>query len=258
MTAVPGSATVSIVVPVLNEAARLPRLLHRLRQDFAGCEVLVVDGGSTDASPDLVGPPARLVRSAPGRGRQLNAGAQRARGEVLWFQHADTDVDPAALAQLRAALTDPRVVGGGCTLAFDRQSPALRYVAWTSNQRARRLNQIFGDQALFVRRSVFDELGGFSDLPLMEDLEFSRRLARAGSLVMLPARATTSSRRFDEHGTLRQLAFMQWLKLLYFAGRDPADLARRYAAGPPGRRRPPGRRTAPSLSPEEIAREHSG
>jgi rSAM/selenodomain-associated transferase 2 len=225
--------TVSIVVPVLDEAPRLPSLLERLHRDFPGCEVIVVDGGSTDGSPDLVGPPARLVTSTRGRGRQLNAGAAAATGDVLWFHHADTRADPAALGQLRMALADPGVVGGGLRLRFDRPGPALAWVAMTSNARARHLHQIFGDQAMFIRRTVFQRLGGFPDLPLMEDLEMSRRLARVGRLALLPATSIASARRFTEHGTLRLLAFMQWLKVLYFAGIEPAELARRYAAGPP-------------------------
>ncbi len=224
--------TVSIVVPVLDEAATLDATLHRLHREFPQCEVVVVDGGSTDGTPDLVRPPARLVRSARCRGRQLNAGARHSAGEVLWFHHADTRVHPAALGQLRAALADPAVVGGGLTLRFDRRTPGLDLVAWTSNARTRRLHWVFGDQAMFLRRSVFDALGGFPDLPIMEDLEMTRRLARSGRLVLLPATSTASARRFTQHGTLRMLVYMQWLKLLYFAGADPAGLAGRYAAGP--------------------------
>ncbi len=155
---------------------------------------------------------------------------------MLWFHHADTRIEPSALPELRAALADPSVVGGGCRLRFDRESRALRYVAWTSNARARRLHWVFGDQAMFVRRSAFDALGGFPDLPLMEDLELSRRLARIGRLTLLPATSTASARRFDAHGTWRLLAFMQWLKVLYFAGVDPHEIARRYEAGPWPRR----------------------
>lgn len=227
-----GSPTVSIIVPVLNEAAHIEAVLHRLHRDFPGCEVVVVDGGSTDGTAELVGPPARLVRSPPGRGRQLNAGVAHSGGEVLWIQHADTHVDPAALDQLRGALADPSVVGGGLTLRFDRHSPSLSYVAATSNIRARRLGWFFGDQAMFVRRTVLEALGGFPDLPVMEDLEHSRRLHRVGRTTLLPATCTASARRFTEHGTLRMLVFMQWLKLLYFAGADPTRLAQRYARGP--------------------------
>jgi rSAM/selenodomain-associated transferase 2 len=242
---------VSIVVPVLNEAPRLPGLLAQLQAGFPDCEVILVDGGSTDGSPDLVRPPARLVPSARGRGRQLNAGAAAATGDVLWFHHADTYVEPAAMAQVRGALADPGVVGGGLSLRFDRRTPALAWVAATSNARARRLHQIFGDQAMFVRREVFERLGGFPDFPVMEDLELSRRLARVGRLAVLPATSTASARRFTEHGTLRLLIFMQWLKVLYFAGVDPADLARRYAAGPPRLRRRPGAAVPAGSTPEQ-------
>lgn len=242
----PGQPTVSIIVPVLDEASRIAATLHRCRRDFPDCEVVVVDGGSTDGTPDLIGPPARLVSSPRGRGRQLNTGAAHSSGEVLWIHHADLRVDPAALGQLRAALTDPGVVGGGLTLRFDQPTASLNWVAAASNARARRLHWIFGDQAMFVRRRVFDALGGFPDLPLMEDLEMSRRLAAAGRTVVLAATSTASARRFTQHGTLRMLAFMQWLKVLYFAGVDPADLARYYTAGPPhlprrGRGRSPDR-----------------
>ncbi len=237
--------TVSIIVPVLDEEPRIGAMLARLGRDFPGCEVVVVDGGSSDASADLVRPPARLVRSVRGRGAQLNAGAVHSSGEVLWIHHVDTRVDPAALGQLRAALSDPAVVAGGLTLRFDRRTPSLDYVAATSNARARRLHWIFGDQAMFVRRTALQALGGFPDLPIMEDLELSRRLARMGQTVVLPATSTASARRFTEHGTLRMLAFMQWLKLLYFAGADPVALARCYATGPRSLRR----RTRPCVSP---------
>ena len=248
----PAGLSVSIIVPVLDEEARIGAMLARLQRDFPGCEVVVVDGGSVDATADLVCPPARLIRSGPGRGPQLNAGAAHSSGEVLWIQHVDTRVDPVALGQLRAALADPAVVGGGLTLRFDRRSAGLDYVAATSNARARRLHWIFGDQAMFVRRSSFEVLGGFPDLPVMEDLEFSRRLARIGCTVVLPATCTASARRFTEHGTLRMLVFMQGLKLRYFAGADPAALARRYAAGP----RPRRRRTGPTEPPVSAASSH--
>lgn len=224
--------SVTIVMPVLNEEARIGPTLRRLRRDFPGCAVVVVDGGSTDATAGLVTAPARLVRSRPGRGAQLAAGVAHSDADVVWIHHVDTRVDPAALAQLRAALADPRIVGGGFTLRFDRAGVGLAGLAALSNLRARRLGWIFGDQAMFVRRSALTRLGGIPDLPIMEDLELSRRLARIGRTVLLPAVSTASARRFTEHGTLRMTVFMQGMKLRYLAGADPAALARRYAAGP--------------------------
>ncbi|MER5216867.1 TIGR04283 family arsenosugar biosynthesis glycosyltransferase [Streptomyces sp. NPDC002838] len=230
---------VSVIVPVLNEEATVQAALSRLCRDFPDCELIVVDGGSTDATVELATPHATVVHSGRGRARQMNEGARHAGGEVLWFVHADTTIDPAALGQIRACLADPDVVGGGLTIRFDRRTPGLNYLARTSNARARRLHHIFGDQAMFIRRTVFDDLGGFPDLAIMEDLEMSRRLHRRGRLCLLPATSTASSRRFTAHGTWRMIAFMQYLKLLYFAGVDPELIRARYAAGPRLTRRRP-------------------
>lgn len=224
--------SVSIVVPVLNEAPIVADALRRLRTDFPGCEVIVVDGGSTDATVSRAEPWARVVRSPPGRGRQMNAGARAAGGEVLWFVHIDTAPHPGALKQLRAALADTEIVGGGLRLRFDRRSPGLQFLAWSSNLRARRLQQVFGDQAMFVRRETFDALGGFPEIALMEDFEFTRRLARHGRLAVLPAPCLASARRFESHGTWPMIALMQYLKVLHLCGVAPETIARRYAAGP--------------------------
>lgn len=223
---------VSVIVPVLNEEATVQAALSRLCRDFPDCELIVVDGGSTDATVELAMPYATVVHSACGRAKQMNEGARLAGGDVLWFVHADTAIDPAALGQIHACLTNPDTVGGGLTIRFDRRTPGLNYLARTSNARARRLHHVFGDQAMFVRRTVFDELGGFPDLAIMEDLEMSRRLHRRGRLCLLPATSTASSRRFTAHGTWRMIAFMQYLKLLYFVGIDPELIRARYAAGP--------------------------
>lgn len=223
---------VSIVVPVLDEAGRIEACLARIVRDFGGCELVVVDGGSTDGTVERAAPLARVVHSRPGRGPQLNAGAAATKGEIIWFLHADTRIDPAALGQIRSAVADPEVVGGGLSIRFDRASPALGYLAWSSNQRARRLGHIFGDQAMFVRRTVFDRLGGFADIPLMEDFDLSRRLRRRGRLVLLDATSTASARRFETYGTWRMIAFMQYLKLLFVAGAEPHRIAARYRAGP--------------------------
>ncbi|WP_219412526.1 TIGR04283 family arsenosugar biosynthesis glycosyltransferase [Pseudonocardia nigra] len=219
------------MVPVLDEAAGIEACLLRLRTDFPECELVVVDGGSTDGTAALAARHARTVTAPRGRGRQLNAGAAATSGDVLWFVHADCVVPPAALGALRAALADPRVVGGGLRLAFDRRSPGLDWLRVTSNLRARRLHQVFGDQAMFVRRTVFDALGGFPELPLMEDFEMSRRLARRGRLAVLDVAVTASARRIAAHGPWRMIVLMQWLKLQYLLGVDPERIRRRYERG---------------------------
>jgi len=227
-----GATAVSIIVPVLNEVATIRAGLTRLRTDFPDCELVVVDGGSTDGTVAAATGLARVLRTEPGRALQMNTGAAHTNGDVLWFVHADVVVDHAALTQMGEALAEPGTIGGGLTLRFDRRTRSLDYLARASNLRARRLHQIFGDQAMFVRRCVFDAAGGFLPLPLMEDLEFSRRLHRHGHLVLLPATSTASARRFTEHGTAQMVVFMQYLKILYFAGVSPERIRRRYERGP--------------------------
>ncbi|MGH3671068.1 MAG: TIGR04283 family arsenosugar biosynthesis glycosyltransferase [Pseudonocardiaceae bacterium] len=223
--------SVSIVVPTLNEATRIEDCLRRLRRDFPGCELVVVDGGSTDETAVLAARYARTIRSAAGRATQMNAGAAVTRGEILWFIHADCWVPADALTLLRQAVRDTGVVGGGLQLSFDQRSLGLDYLAASSNLRARRLNWIFGDQAMFVRREVFDAVGGFPDLPLMEDLEMSRILRRRGRLAVLPTTVTASARRLVDQGPWRMTVLMQLLKLQYLLGGDLERIRRRYEAG---------------------------
>ncbi|MDA8354953.1 MAG: TIGR04283 family arsenosugar biosynthesis glycosyltransferase [Actinomycetota bacterium] len=233
----PTAPSAAIVVPARNEEDRIAASLLRLRLAFPTAELVVVDGSSTDNTAAVAAELAPVLTCAPGRARQMNLGAEATDAEVLWFVHADVTVDPGALGQIRAALSDPRVVGGGLSLRFDRRSPGLDYLAWSSNQRARRLGLVFGDQAMFVRRRAFDELGGFPEIAVMEDLELSRRLKRLGRLVVVRATSTASARRFEAHGTWSMIAYMQYLKALYFAGADPVEIERRYRSGPPWRRR---------------------
>ena len=237
----PNLLSVAIIVPVLNEAPGIESSLQRLRRTFPDCEIVVVDGGSTDETASLASPYARVLQSEPGRALQMNLGASVTSAPVLWFIHADTVIDPAALEQIQLALANPLVAGGGLSLRFDRKSFGLNYLAWSSNKRAKYLHWIFGDQAIFVRRSVFDALGGYPVLPIHEDLELSRRLHRSGRLVLLEATSTASARRFVEHGTWSMIAFMQYLKALYFLGVEPEKIRLRYVAGPPSLNRRNGR-----------------
>ncbi|MDA8074147.1 MAG: TIGR04283 family arsenosugar biosynthesis glycosyltransferase [Actinomycetota bacterium] len=243
---------VAIVVPTLNEAAGIVAVLRQLRRDFPDCELVVVDGGSCDATATLAAGHARVLHSPAGRAVQMNVGAAATSAPVLWFVHADCRIDPNALGQVRAALADPRVVGGGLTLRFDRRSIDLGYLAWSSTKRARHLHQVLGDQAMFVRRDAFEMLGGFPEIAIMEDLELSRRLARRGRLVVLRASSTASSRRFVEHGTWSMIVFMQVLKACYFLGLAPEKLARLYRAGPPWNQRPTARAEARACTSGEV------
>lgn len=220
----------SIVVPTLNEAANLARVLPDLVARERGAEVLVVDGGSDDDSRAVVaGTPSVRWLSAPrGRARQMNAGARAAQGEIVLFLHADTALPDGAGAAIRAALGDPAVVGGRFDVRLDSRRPLLVLVGWLMNRRSRLTGISTGDQGIFVRRTVFDTLGGYPDIPLMEDVELTRRLKRRGRLAALRLRVVTSARKWEDEGVVRTIVLMWTLRLLYTLGVSPARLHRWY------------------------------
>jgi rSAM/selenodomain-associated transferase 2 len=226
----------SIVIPVLNEARNLEPLLAGLAALGPAVEVVVVDGGSEDGTADVATRRSgvRLVRSARGRARQMNAGARVAAGRTLLFLHADTRPPAGFVEAIAAPLADPRVVGGRFDVAFDSPRWPFRVIAACMNARSRWTGIATGDQAIFVRRDVFASLGGYADIPLMEDVELSRRLRRAGRLACLRARVVTSARKWEREGVVRTVLLMWALRLLYACGVSPARLhAWYYPARPP-------------------------
>ena len=189
-----------------------------------------MDGGSDDATTQVAArfSRVRLLTSPRGRARQMNAGAHASRGDVLLFLHADTWLPDGALGAVTTALEDSRVVGGRFDIRFDSPRAVFRMIAFFMNLRSRMSGISTGDQAIFVRRQVFEAMGGYPDMPLMEDVEFSRRLKRRGRLAALPCRVTTSSRKWEREGALRTMALMWALRFLYMAGVPPARLHRWY------------------------------
>jgi rSAM/selenodomain-associated transferase 2 len=221
----------SIVMPVLNEAASIVAALEALAPLRArGVEVIVVDGGSTDATPDVARPLADCVLSAPrGRAWQMNGGAAIAGGDVILFLHADTRLPENADALLCDALAKTQRVWGRFDVAFS--GGALPLVALTMNLRSRLTGIATGDQAMFVRREAFARVGAFPAIALMEDVALSARLKRISPPACLRARVTTSPRRWRRHGTLRTVLLMWRLRLAFFLGADPKRLARAYGHG---------------------------
>lgn len=223
----------SIILPTLDEAEGIAACLaplQGLRQ--AGHQVVVVDGGSRDGTPGLAAPLADRVLAAPrGRARQMNAGAARAEGDAFLFLHADTRLPEAAAARIAAALGDH--VWGRFDVRIEGRPALLRLVAALMNLRSRLTGIATGDQAIFVRRTVFEALGGFPDQPLMEDIELSRRLKRFGRPACLSARVRTSGRRWERHGVWRTILLMWRLRFDYWRGVPAERLARRYDPGPP-------------------------
>lgn len=217
---------VSVIIPTLNEADHVAASLRSVEAQPGKVETFVVDGGSTDDTRSIAERHAVVVPSERGRAVQMNTGARHAHGEALLFLHADSALHPEALAHVRRTLRDPRIVGGTFTLSFDRDEPLLRVYAFCTRFRFRYFH--YGDQGIFVRRSVFERLGGFKEIPLMEDVDFLRRLYRAGRVALLPFPVTTSARRFTRRGAFRQQSLNFLLVSLYAMGANPKTLARWY------------------------------
>lgn len=227
------SPLLSVVVPTLNEASTLPRLLDDLRRLTAPYEVVVADGGSADATLAAArAAGARVTVAAAGRGAQLRAGAAVARAELLCFLHADARLDaPAAAALDELARTRP-AGAFAFRLAIDASGAAYRLVEWGANARSRWLRLPYGDQGLVVSSRDYAAVGGYPPWPLMEDVALVRALGRRGPVRVLPAGIRVSARRWERDGVLRRTFANWWLLARFVAGVPPARLARSYRPGP--------------------------
>jgi len=231
---------ISVIIPTLNEERTIMvTLAHTATLGFD--ELIVVDGGSLDQTPVLVESyrrrtqspaqsPVRLVTAPCGRARQMNEGAKASGGEILLFLHADTQLPDDAKTMIDTTLADQRMVGGRFDVRFDRPSMWGTIISRMMKWRSRLTGIATGDQALFVRRPIFEQMGGFADMPLMEDIEFSRRLKRKGATAALTATVTTSFRRWEQHGPLRTILLMWTIRFLYWVGISPSHLVEWYKA----------------------------
>ena len=220
----------SIIMPVLNEGEGIAAALDALAVLRAlGTEVMVVDGGSRDATIQRARLRAdRVIAAPPGRGLQMNAGADKASGDVLLFLHADTRLPADADHVVLNGLERSGGVWGRFDAEIEGQSPLLVVIAWLMNLRSRLTGIATGDQAMFVRRDAFQAAGGFAAIPLMEDIELCKRLRRVSRPLCLRERVVTSGRRWEKDGVLNTVVLMWRLRLAYFLGADPKALARRY------------------------------
>lgn len=217
----------SIIIPVLNDASALASLLASLQAARDRVEIIVVDGGSTDASGEIAERHAhRVLHTPPGRASQMQAGAQVATGTWLWFVHADSVLSPTLLAEIQQL--PEHVQWGRCNVQFDDSRAAFRMIAFFMNWRSRLTGICTGDQGIFVRRELFSQTGGFASLPLMEDVELSARLKKQAHLHCPATPLVTSARRWQAHGVLRTILLMWWLRLQFFAGVPATRLHRRY------------------------------
>ena len=221
---------ISIIIPILNEANFITQTLSALQPLRAiGHEVIVVDGGSEDVSLTQSQPLAdRVIRSPRGRSRQMNAGAQIARGEILLFLHADTFLPEGADRLIISKMKQKGKIWGHFDVHLSGRHPLLRLIEYLMNWRSRLSGIATGDQGFFVRRQAFQSIGGFPEIDLMEDIALSRALKKCGHPLCLRQRVVTSSRRWENNGILRTVFLMWYLRLAYFMGTNHEALSRLY------------------------------
>lgn len=220
----------SIIMPVLNEEVVLEQYLILLTQQCIHHEheLLIVDGGSTDATVRIAEKYGQVIHAPRSRATQMNMGAKAAQGDVLLFLHADTQFPEHAFSAIEHALSSQKVVGGAFKLCFNCDNLLYKLVAFTTNLRSQLSNIFTGDQAYFIRAESFRTVGGYPDQLLMEDLEIMARLRKIGKVVLLPHYVTTSARRHEKIGLLRSVLFMWYLRMLYKFGMSPSRLQQMY------------------------------
>ncbi|MCW6051542.1 TIGR04283 family arsenosugar biosynthesis glycosyltransferase [Microcoleus sp. A2-C5] len=216
---------ISIIIPALNEAPTIASVICTA-QNAKNVEIIVADGGSSDRTADIAQSlGVRVISTARGRAAQMNAGAASATGDILLFLHADTLLPCGYDSGARLALAKPETVGGAYSLKIDAPQHCLRLVEIGVNWRSRFLQMPYGDQAIFLTAATFDKIGGFPDLPLMEDFEFVRRLKKQGRIEIVPQPLFTSARRWQQLGVIQTTVINQIVIIAYFFGVPPDRLA---------------------------------
>ena len=222
---------ISVIIPTLNEEKNISELIDFIKNEKVEAEIIISDADSSDQTQEIAAARgAKVVRSKQGnRGLQLNKGAAAASAPILLFLHADSSLESSALDTLVEQMQNkPAKIGGCFSLKIESEHLLLKFISWSSNLRAKYLNLIFGDQGIFIRQKVFKELGGFPEIELMEDWEFSKIMAEAGELLYLDKKIYTSARRWEEYGVLKTIILMHKIKILYFLGYSPQKLKQIY------------------------------
>ncbi|MFW6266931.1 MAG: TIGR04283 family arsenosugar biosynthesis glycosyltransferase [Halanaerobium sp.] len=221
----------SVIIPTLNEAGNIGDLIDYIKSENISSEIIISDANSDDQTKEIAAKKgAKIVNSkSASRGLQLNRGAEIAAAPLLLFLHADSKLEASALNDLVKKMGENQnKIGGAFSLKIESENPLLKFISWSSNLRAKYLNLIFGDQGIFIRKEVFESLGGFPEIELMEDWEFSKKMAAAGDLIFLEKQIYTSARRWEEYGILKTILLMHKIKFLYLMGCDPEKLKKIY------------------------------
>lgn len=218
---------ISIIIPVLNEAKILEQTLSRLHSELGHHELIVVDGGSTDGSPHIAEKYGKVLTSERGRPKQLNAGAAAASGNILIFLHADIWLEPGAVAAVETALSSG-YVGGGFRQKIDGKNMLYRAIEIAGNIRGKYLKVFYGDSGIFLSRAAFEQIGGFPEMPILEEMEFSKALRQLGKTTLVTPHIHISARRWETRGIIRTTANNWLITLLYFLKFSPEQLAKLY------------------------------
>ena len=218
---------ISLIIPIYNESKTIASMLTQLENLPGDWEILFADGGSCDDTLEQIGSRFRVLNAPKGRANQMNYAAGQAASDVVWFVHCDSQLPKDAHTQISSAVE--KGAKWGCfRIGFDYDGPFMGCNTYLSNRRARR-GIAFGDQGIWVRKEIFDSVGGFPDLPIMEDYEFSRQMRNAGIPIrQLPGQIITSGRRYEKKFPLITMWQMFYLRCLYRSGTDIQEIARRY------------------------------
>lgn len=222
------AARISIIIPTLNEAGYIKEAIAT-SQAYTNIEVIIVDGGSKDDTIEIAESLGiKVISSSPGRAVQMNTGAVAASGNILLFLHADTRLPAGFDEMICTALQKPGIVAGAFNLRIDASLLSLRWVEWGINVRSHFFQMPYGDQAIFLTKAIFQEIGGFPELPIMEDFELMRRLKRIGRIVIIPTPVVTSARRWLQKGVFKTTLLNQIVIIAYLLGVSPERIRRWY------------------------------
>jgi len=217
--------SISVIIPTLNEEKNITSALSYFTSLNPSLELIVTDGGSKDNKVVLSHSLAQVIDASPGRGAQINAGVQAASGDVLWFLHADCRSHEKSIEAMLKALADEKVVGGVFEYSLDDERPFFRLVEFFSNRKNHLLKLFYGDMGIFVQHQTFDAMGGYREIPLMEDMDFCKRLKTFGNIRILPYRIITSARRWHEEGIVKNITRNWALQIAWALGTSPEKLA---------------------------------
>ena len=225
---------ISVVIPTLNEESLIARCITSVKSERADCEIIVADGGSSDGTQAAaeIFPDVSVIRAARGRGGQMNAGAAAAKGNVLLFLHADTVLQEGWSTELQSASEEKGIAGGAFTFRIDYPAGRYRLTEYWVNLRCRLFSLPYGDQGIFIKRDTFEALGGYKEIPLMEDVDIVERMKVLGRIAILKKEACVNPRKWVREGWVRTSVRNQLIMLLYRLGADPSYLARLYYGGP--------------------------